>query len=99
MIKIFEKGKHYTLCLINCENDEIITWYENVTFKLRIGQVLEFSYSDGHFTVDLDTKIVVKSERTIVPTYQDIHYVDEDFDEIEKLTYSTLTNIVKGWQF
>ena len=68
MIKRFEKGKHYTLCLINYENDDIITWCENVTFKLRIGQVLEFSYSDGHFTVDLDTKIVVKSERTIVPT-------------------------------
>ena len=99
MIKRFEKGKHYTLCLINCENGEIITWRENVTFKMRIGQVLEFSYSDGHFEVDLGTKIVVKSERTIVPTYQNIHYVDEDFDEIEIFTYSTLTNIVKGWQF
>ena len=99
MIKRFEKGKHYTLYLINYENGDIITWFENVTFKLRIGQVLEFSYSEGYFTVDLNTKIVVKSERTIVPTYQDIHYVDENFDEIETLTYSTLTNIVKGWQF
>ena len=99
MIKRFEKGKHYTLCLIGYENGDIITWCENVTFKLRTGQVLEFSYSDGHFTVDLDTKIVVKSEITIVPTYQDIHYIDENFDEIETLTYSTLTNIVKGWQF
>ena len=99
MIKRFIKGKPYTLCLINYENNDIITWCENVTFKKRTGQVLEFSYSEGYFTVDLDTKIVVKSERTIVPTYQNIHYVDEDLDDIEILTYSTLTNIVKGWQF
>ena len=98
MIKRFAKGKQYTLCLIKYEND-IITWCENVTFKSRTGQVLEFSYSDGYFTVDLDTRIVVKSERKVVPTYQDIHYIDENFDVIETLTYSTLTNIVQGWQF
>ena len=99
MIKRFIKGKPYTLCLINYENNDIITWCENVTFKTKIGQVLEFSYSEGCFTVDLDTKIVVKSERNVVPVYTDIHYTDEDFDEIETLTYSTLTNIIQGWQF
>lgn len=99
MIKRFAKGKPYTLCLIKYENDDIITWCENVTYRTRIGQVLEFSYSEGYFTVDLDTKIVVKSERTLVPTYQDIHYIDEEFDEIETTTFSTLSNIVKGWQF
>ena len=99
MIKRFIKGKPYTLCLIKYENDDIITWCENVTFKTRLGNVLEFSCYECYFTVDLDTKIVVKSERNIVPVYKDIHYNDEDFDEIETLTYSTLTNIVQGWQF
>lgn len=99
MIKRFTKGKSYTLYLLKYENNDIITWCVDVTFKTRMGQVLEFSYTYGYFTVDLDTKIVVKSERTIVPTYQDIHYTDEYFDDIETLTYSTFTNIVQGWQF
>ena len=99
MIKRFIKGKPYTLCLINYENNDIRTWCENVTFKNIIGKILEFSNSDGCFTVDLETKIVVKSERNTVPVYKNIHYTDEDFDEIETLTYSTLTNIVQGWQF
>ena len=99
MVKRFTKGNFYTLCLVNIENEDIITWCENVIFKRRIDKILEFSYSNGYFTVDLETRIVTKVEIQCVPVYKDVHYSDEECDEIETTTFSTLSNIVKGWQF
>ena len=97
MVKRFNKGKLYTLCLANNTNGDINTWCANVQYKTRIHNVLEFHSVNCIYTVDLDDKIVAIQEREVIEVFNYDTGLFE-YDELDKeLMTATLTNIVQGW--
>ena len=98
MIKKFNKGKLYTLCLAKRESDDIFTWCVNVQYKGRICGVLEFTGCETVYTVDLDFKMVVY-ECTFCEQYFNPDTSQYEFDEVTVTEYATLCNIVAGWQY
>lgn len=84
MVKRFKKGKPYTLCMIYVIDErnfsEIV---RNVTFKERLGDILEFDAIEYTYTVDESLRMVICEPK----------------EGNEKQLTFHLTNIVQGWQF
>lgn len=83
MVKRFKQYNPYTLCLIVFDDGDVFTWCVNVTYRNRKGKVLEFCGDGWIYTVDIETKIVTRTD------------VDGFIDE----SLINVTNIVKGWQW
>lgn len=98
MVKRFQKGKAYTLCLIESgEFGEVSTWCVNVTYTGKYGSMREFRCGGDVYSCDLETRICVVTHHEIISRETVYGYLE--YDEIESFTYPSFTNIVPGWQW
>ena len=98
MVKRFQKGKAYTLCLIQLDDfDEVATWCVNVTYTGKVGSMREFRCAGDVYSCDLETKICVVTQHDVVERETEYGYVE--YDEVERFSYPSFTNIVPGWQW